>query len=88
MVDQENLKRHAALMDQMAQTVGVDLEDAVLSGRLAIDEISDAVLRCTKCASPDTCPAWMAGQSEPADRAPDYCGNRSMLQRLQSVADR
>ena len=50
MVDQENLKRHATLMDQMAQTVGVDLEDAVLSkeiGRIYSDRHPDMIDRRT-----------------------------------------
>ncbi len=44
-----DLKTHAALFDRMAETVGLDLQEEAISGRLRFDEISEAVLRCTRC---------------------------------------
>lgn len=68
------LKAHAALVDQMAQKLGVDLEDAVLSGAARFDDVADAVLRCTECSDPGHCQGWLA-QSGARDAPPAYCRN-------------
>lgn len=81
MQDRAILKRHAALVDRMATAVGIDLEEAALAGRLAIDDIAEAVLRCTGCSAPEACPSWTEAQAGNA-AAPGYCRNRDMLARL------
>ena len=81
MQDRNTLKRHAALVDRMATALGIDLEEAVLSGQLAMDELSDAVLRCTGCADPGHCSGWLAVRAE-AQAAPGICRNRELLARL------
>ena len=77
----ETLRHHAGLVDQMATTLGVDLEEAALSGALRVDDIADAVLRCTQCSNPGHCETFLA-QSHAAPKAPEYCRNRSLLDRL------
>ncbi|MBV1897243.1 MAG: hypothetical protein KUG70_12340 [Rhodobacteraceae bacterium] len=85
MQNRPDLKRHAALVDQMAETLGVDLEKATLQGDLEIDEISEAVLSCTACANPETCQGWLEEHKNGAAHTPDYCRNSEMFQRLQKV---
>lgn len=82
MQDRDTLKRHAALVDRMAQTLGVDLEEAALAGAMAMDEIAEAVLRCTGCADPAHCDSWLSQQRAGADRTPGYCRNKDLMARL------
>ncbi|MFT4959581.1 MAG: hypothetical protein ACI92Z_000657 [Paracoccaceae bacterium] len=79
MHDRSVLKRHAALVDQMAETLGVDLQKVALSGELLIDEISDAVLSCADCSHPDSCQGWTGEHKDGATQTPDYCRNREMF---------
>ncbi len=81
MHNRDTLKRHAALVDRMAAALGIDLEEAALAGRLRIDEIADAVLRCTGCAGDGRC-AGGPGASVGAVVVPAYCENREMFARL------
>ncbi|WP_281955017.1 DUF6455 family protein [Pseudophaeobacter arcticus] len=57
---QSTLKTHAALFDHMSQALGLDLQEEAIAGRLAFDEISEAVLRCRRCAHPVQCSARLA----------------------------
>lgn len=59
MLGRATLKRHAALVDRMAEARGVDLEEQILRGNLRIGELDDAVLRCTGCSNPDGCEHWL-----------------------------
>ncbi|MEX0349066.1 MAG: DUF6455 family protein [Paracoccaceae bacterium] len=77
----KTLKRHAALLDEMAQTLGVDLQDAALRGDLEFGEIADAVIACTGCTNPTHCEAWLAENSR-AESGPGYCRNTELLKRL------
>lgn len=75
----ETLRRHAHLVDRMAQACGVDLEEAMLRGKMDIPELDDAVLRCTGCEHPDRCESWLASQSNVAGATPDYCRNADLF---------
>ncbi|MDK3017503.1 DUF6455 family protein [Pseudodonghicola flavimaris] len=86
MQDRDRLKHHAALVDRMATTLGVDLETAVIEGRMAMDEIADAVLRCTGCADPGHCAGWLTAHAQGADQTPGYCRNKDLMARLQPGA--
>lgn len=81
-MENATVKKHADLMDRMANTLGVDLEEVMMEGRMTMDQLGDAVLSCTGCASPDTCQHWLGAQAGSADQAPDYCRNADMLARL------
>lgn len=76
------LKRHAALVDNMARARGVDLEEQMLRGKLTISELEDAVLRCTACTSPEACEHWLAEQSKTAAETPEYCLNANVFRAL------
>ncbi len=79
MTTQATLKTHAALFDQMAQTVGLDLQEEAIAGNLRFDEISEAVLRCTRCGGVGACRKWMEQGARPGAEAPDFCRNRDLL---------
>ncbi len=81
MSDRETLRHHADLVDKMATTLGVDLQEAAIEGALEFDEISDAVLRCTKCPNPGHCESLLA-QNQAASKTPEYCRNQELLSRL------
>ena len=77
------LKRHAALFDDMGTAMGLDLQKQAIGGELPIEEISEAVLRCTKCAHPGKCARLLAITEQHATTPPDYCRNRDLLGYLQ-----
>lgn len=75
------LKHHADLMDRMAGTQGVDLEERMMAGVLRPEQVSDAVLACTGCASADACGQWLA-RTERAEATPNYCRNADLFAQL------
>ncbi len=87
MHSRETLKKHAELVDRMANRVGVDLEDAAIRGDVSIDQISDAVLRCTGCANPDHCQSLL-NRAEITGNTPEYCRNKPLFNQLIPVSDR
>ena len=78
----KTLKHHATLMDRMADTVGVDLEEAVLSGEARFDDIADAVLACANCADPGHCASWLE-TAQQGDQPPGYCRNLALFNKLE-----
>ena len=67
----KKVAHHAGLMEQMADTVGADLREAVADHRLSAADYRTAVIRCTTC--------------EGAEEAPAYCRNRDLLERLSNA---
>lgn len=82
MPNSQLLKRHAELVDRMSQSLGLDLEEAMMKGQMQMDTLGDAVLRCTGCAEADTCDHWLAAQSGQADQPPEYCRNTELFDLL------
>ncbi len=78
------LKRHAALVDRMATTLGVDLEQKIMEGKLDFDGLSDAVLACSGCSNPDECEKWLDAQAETGGAAPEVCRNSDLFERLKA----
>lgn len=83
MTMKRNLKAHAALVDRMAETVGVDLENAVLRGAARFDDLADAVLRCTECSDPAHCAGWLS-EDKHRDAPPAYCRNTELFLALKA----
>ncbi|CUJ85072.1 hypothetical protein RUE5091_00294 [Ruegeria denitrificans] len=81
MPDREVLKHHAGLVDRMATKLGVDLQQSAIDGDVSIDQLSDAVLRCTGCANPSHCQNFLR-QPAQARQTPEYCRNRDLLRKL------
>lgn len=82
MTDQPTLRRHAELVDRMATTLGLDLEELAMAGHLRFDTISDAVFRCTGCSNVEGCEHWLAMQTAVAPEAPDMCRNADLFRLL------
>ncbi|MDF1802980.1 DUF6455 family protein [Thalassovita sp.] len=87
MQSQEKIKRHARLVDHMADALGVDIEEKVMAGLLDPEEVADAVLRCTACTNPDDCEHWLETQDRPVKETPDYCRNAELLRELRGSLD-
>lgn len=81
MSDRAQLKRHAILVDRMASTRGIDLQDKALAGEVSIDDISEAVLNCTQCSKPANCSRWLDQRSLSAI-SPEYCQNSRLFDTL------
>lgn len=79
MREQATLRTHADLLDRMSAALGLDLQEEAINGHLQFDEISEAVLRCTRCAHPEHCAARLASPAMKLEQAPDYCRNRDLL---------
>lgn len=75
------LRKHASLVDRMADNLGVDLEEAVLRGEIAPDLLPDLVLRCTKCTDPEAC-ARLLDDPKQLKAAPSFCVNRDTLEKM------
>jgi len=81
MPSRDTLRLHAGLVDDMARMLDIDLEEAAIEGQISVDQISDAVLRCTNCPSPKHCQDLLE-QNARLSSTPEYCRNQELLQRL------
>ncbi len=84
MTNQVTLRRHADLIDRMATTLGLDLEEVMLAGQLRIDTLGDAVLACTGCSNADGCDRWMEMQTGAVQTPPEICRNADLFASLKS----
>ncbi|MEO0667386.1 MAG: DUF6455 family protein [Pseudomonadota bacterium] len=82
MTSNDRLKRHAALVDDMAETRGIDLQDASLRAGLTPDDLADMVHRCAGCTQPDTCAQWLAAQVGTVSETPSFCRNADVFDKL------
>lgn len=78
----KTLRDHAALVDQMANALGVDLEEQVFRGNTEMDDISNAVLKCTGCTQTEACNHWLTSRTATVMRTPAYCRNSEMFYAL------
>ncbi len=81
---ESTLRIHAQLVDRMADTLGLDLEESILRGQMQIDDLSDAVLRCTGCTQPGACQHWLAETPRPQATPPGYCRNSDLFADLKA----
>jgi len=79
---QNRLKRHAALVDDMAHARGIDLEEAAMRADLTPSDLSDMVLRCTTCTHVGECEQWLGSQVGAVSETPHYCKNADVFQQL------
>lgn len=85
-----SLRRHAALVDRMADALGLDLEEAMMRGDLPPEDLPEMVLRCASCSNPEACENWLARNAaqDGADRprtTPYYCRNGEVFDDLKRV---
>lgn len=85
MQSQEKLKHHAGLVDRMATAMGVDLEEELFRGALSPSDVPDAVLRCSACADPGHCDAWLNSRRAVASKTPGYCRNADLMASLRET---
>lgn len=81
MYDSKTIRRHANLFVTMAESQGVDLEEAVMRAEIQPDDVAEGVLRCTGCTNPDACEAALAMRKR-LDNPPEYCRNSELLNAL------
>lgn len=77
----DKFDRRAALMGKMAETVGVDFAEQIVSNPYQVAKYRDAVMRCMGCTHDAECKGWMADHPQ-AGEAPDYCHNKDLLGQL------
>ncbi|PRX34972.1 hypothetical protein SAMN05216257_102554 [Meinhardsimonia xiamenensis] len=75
------LDRHAGLSMRMAETVGADVVQAAVEGRIPETAIRTMVLTCSRCRAVGSCMDWLDEHAAGAEEAPDYCLNRTFLER-------
>jgi hypothetical protein len=78
------IDHHTNLFQTMADTVGVDLSEAVFRGQLPPEALRGAVLSCTACEGAADCPGWLAENAGGSRAAPAYCRNGSLLENLRA----
>lgn len=79
MLPKDQIKRHAILMDRMAEARGLDMEEQVLRGHITSSEVADAVLSCTNCTNPGDCGRWLDAHAGGAAESPSYCRNSALF---------
>lgn len=78
----DKIDRHARLMNRMAETVHVDLSDALARGRLSSQDLRNAVMACVGCEGGADCPEWLTQHAPGAADTPVYCRNRTLFHRI------
>ena len=76
------LRRHADLVDRMATTQGIDLEETMMAGHLTPGALGDAVTACAGCTAPEACGDWLAAHETGAEATPGYCRNADLFAEL------
>ena len=78
---QDKRTRHAKLVERMSETLGVDLDEAMMRGEVTPEQMDRVVTRCTGCDDPSSCSGWL-DTHKTADQPPDYCRNVAFLNSL------
>ena len=76
------LDKHSGLIGSMAETVQVDLSEALATGRISGQELRNAVVSCMGCEGVSDCEGWLAAHAEGAEVTPAYCRNGALMDRL------
>ncbi len=82
MTSNDRLKRHAALVDTMAEARGIDLQEASLRAGLTPDDLTDMVHQCMGCTQPDTCEKWLEARAGAVSETPEFCRNADAFNAL------
>ena len=77
----DKISRHAGLMGDMAETLGVDFAARIAHDPALVAQYREAVMRCAHCSHEGECEGWLAGHDH-ADATPDYCRNKDLLEAL------
>lgn len=76
---------HAELVEKMADTLGVDVEELMQRGRLSPEELDESVLRCIGCLEVGACQHFLAEDEDAArDEPPGFCRNKEFFEALKA----
>lgn len=81
MQGRKTLEDHEILVNRMAGTLGVDLDEAELRGDVTPEFRDEMTLSCTACSDVGGCDRWL-GENAKADQTPSYCRNSEILAAL------
>jgi hypothetical protein len=82
MSDDKKYDRHAGLVDRMAGTQGIDMDEAVQRGDLAPGELEQTIYTCLGCSQTEACERWLSLNAEGAEATPGYCRNEAVFKSL------
>ena len=72
------ISRHAGLVNEMANALGVDLIDEALAGRINEARLREAVGRCVSCDASTGCERWIEAHRRGAGAPPMFCRNNDL----------
>ena len=78
----EKFDRHAELVNRMADTLGLDLAEAVQRGELPPEDLRRSVYACLGCREADACESWLSENAGGSDVTPGYCRNQDLFRSL------
>ena len=74
MTADERFTKHAKLVSNMADKVGVDLTEEMMRGKLESEDLRMMVHRCEGCTDPEAC-IHLLEHGAPSEFPPSYCRN-------------
>ena len=74
--------RHERLVGQMADVLGIDLEEKQMRAELAPEALDGAIHRCQGCDDPSGCQRWLDAQVGVAEETPSYCRSEEFFKLL------
>ncbi|WP_170766253.1 DUF6455 family protein [Ruegeria lacuscaerulensis] len=77
-----NSMRQPDQLPVMAKALDVNLEQAVIDGKIHNFQRHDAAFRCQKCSEKPACETWLANNRVGAAKTPNYCRNKVLLEEL------
>ena len=78
MSPEDRYTRHARLVSQMADKVGLDVIESMQRGELDSEDLRNMVHSCEGCTDPEACERMMAS-GVPVENPPEYCRNSERL---------
>ncbi|MCB1363363.1 MAG: hypothetical protein KDK02_04530 [Rhodobacteraceae bacterium] len=80
------IERHFWLTRSVARVMGISLSDCMAEGLLSESGYGELITRCRASGCDTICEAWLATQTDRAERAPAHCANAEILDRLRPPA--
>ena len=77
----KRLDKHAGLVSEMSETVGVKWDEVIAQDPEMAVKYREAVMKCTHCRDAGACQGWLKTH-ETAAHTPGYCENAALLGEL------